>query len=140
MECRNCKTDVKQTKGKRQKLYCSQKCRVEFFRKESAKANPPKKRGRPPKQVFDAPKMDSLADEHAMWVEVNDKSKKTGKTLGGTLEKALGSVVSFKPPSKETRKVIHSNGEKSKEILEPVEGTNAYFLRYGAFYKKDIKK
>lgn len=28
----------------------------------------------------------------------------------------------------------------TKPQTEPVEGTNAYFLRFGAFYKKDIKK
>ena len=39
----------------------------------------------------------------------------------------------------ETRKALNT-GLKNREMFEPEEGTNAYFVRYGAFYKKDIPK
>jgi hypothetical protein len=39
----------------------------------------------------------------------------------------------------ETRKAVNP-GLKNREMFEPEEGTNAYFVRYGAFYKKDIPK
>lgn len=45
MECLNCKIDVPQTPKKRPKLYCSERCRVEFFRKKKPKGQP----GRPRK-------------------------------------------------------------------------------------------
>lgn len=49
-------------------------------------------------------------------------------------------VDSIKKKGAKDRKTIHSTEEKTKIILEPDEGTNAFFLRYGAFYKKDITK
>lgn len=51
MECLNCKLEVGQTEGKRPKLYCSQKCRIEYFRKKKAAEKPKGKRGRPPKAI-----------------------------------------------------------------------------------------
>lgn len=51
MECLNCKNDVPQTKGKRAKLYCSQKCRVEYFRAKEAAITPKRGPGRPPKNL-----------------------------------------------------------------------------------------
>lgn len=45
-------------------------------------------------------------------------------------------------PKKETsdRKILNPEAPKTKQMLEPLEGTPAYFLRYGAFHKKDISK
>lgn len=45
-------------------------------------------------------------------------------------------------PKKETsdRKILNPEAPKTKQMLEPAEGTPAYFLRYGAFHKKDISK
>src|ERR1700753_950885 len=51
MECLNCKTDVPQTTGKRAKLYCSEKCRIEFFRKKKASDGPQRGPGRPKKGI-----------------------------------------------------------------------------------------
>jgi len=47
MECLNCKMEVEQTPKKRAKLYCSEKCRIEFFRKKKPKGKP----GRPKKEA-----------------------------------------------------------------------------------------
>lgn len=49
MECLNCKAAVPQTPKKRPKLYCSEKCRIEFFRKKRPKGKP----GRPKKKISD---------------------------------------------------------------------------------------
>jgi hypothetical protein len=38
------------------------------------------------------------------------------------------------------RKVVNPDADKTKQMKEPKEGSNAFFMRYGAFYKKDIPK
>jgi hypothetical protein len=49
MECLNCKIEVSQSKGKRAKLYCSEKCRIEYFRKKKGEGKPKRGPGRPRK-------------------------------------------------------------------------------------------
>lgn len=49
MECLNCKKPVAQTPKKRSKLYCSEKCRVQFFRANASDGKPKRGRGRPRK-------------------------------------------------------------------------------------------
>jgi|ERR1700743_490699 len=49
MECLNCKNPVEQTKGKRSRLYCSDKCRVNFYRINASEGIPKRGRGRPKK-------------------------------------------------------------------------------------------
>ena len=49
MECLNCKKPITQTKGKRSRLYCSDKCRVTFYRTNASEGVPKKGRGRPRK-------------------------------------------------------------------------------------------
>lgn len=52
MGCLNCKEPVVQSVGKRKKLYCSDKCRVEYYRKKKADASPNKRSpGRPRKKA-----------------------------------------------------------------------------------------
>ena len=57
----------------------------------------------------------------------------TVKAIEG-LKKALNTT-----PNSE-RKVVYQGGGKSKDMYEPLEGTNAHIIRYGAAYKKDIPK
>lgn len=49
MECLNCKKPVPQTPKKRSRLYCSEKCRVQFFRANASDGKPKRGRGRPRK-------------------------------------------------------------------------------------------
>lgn len=50
MKCLNCSNDVLQTPKKRAKLYCSEKCRVEFCRKKKQQGTVKRGRGRPKKE------------------------------------------------------------------------------------------
>ena len=43
MECLNCQKELKQTEGRRQKLYCNDACRVAFFQKKNKKEGIPAK-------------------------------------------------------------------------------------------------
>lgn len=49
MECLNCNIIISQTPGKRPKLYCSSKCRIEYCRKKKTEGKPKRGRGRPKK-------------------------------------------------------------------------------------------
>lgn len=63
-------------------------------------------------------------------LHVNSDTSKALKMLKKGIEASVFS---------ENRKMVNS-GVKSREMYEPEEGTNAYFVRYGAFQKKDIPK
>lgn len=244
MECLNCKTPVAQTAGKRPKLYCSETCRVAFFRQKKAGEGVKKGKGRPrkhiivhPKKVYDASKLpDYTMDEagkYAVGVDPHSKGPSKGKTVvykkgskkdpisseeavaiynaehpeqhseiesakkynvslpDGTYpdvekeleqkvatylaesttpemraetskiaqEKVFGpswkgkaKVTPVKDPvsldlpafvrkaEQDTRKVLNPDDPKTKQKKEPAEGTNAFYLKYGAFTKKDILK
>lgn len=49
--------------------------------------------------------------------------------------------IKIAPPSDtDGRKIVNPGAPRTKLQKEPEEGTNAYCMRYGAFYKKDIPK
>lgn len=48
----------------------------------------------------------------------------------------------IEPPKTDIKEKIESTGlilDRNKVLIEPAEGTQAHFLRYGEFYKKDLK-
>lgn len=157
MDCLNCQTPVPQTAGKRPKLYCSETCRVAFFRQKKAGEGVKKGKGRPrkhipisPVKVYDAIKWPITAGEFIEYgVPDNQPSEETGRTV--TFEPSIGKVTVIDPVSidlpalvrkaeQDTRKVLNPDDPKTKQKKEPAEGTNAYYLKYGAFSKKDILK
>lgn len=92
MECLNCKTLVPQTPGKRPKLYCSETCRVAFFRQKKAGDGVKKGKGRPrkhiavsPKKVYNAKKLpDTTLDEagkYATAIDPHSNGHRKGKTV-----------------------------------------------------------
>lgn len=100
MECLNCKTRVAQTAGKRPKLYCSETCRVAFFRQKKAGEGVKKGKGRPrkhiivhPKKVYDASKLpDYTMDEagkYAVGVDPHSKEPSKAKTVVYSKKKGL---------------------------------------------------
>lgn len=62
------------------------------------------------------------------------KIEKVFKGKDGSVTLTIGSA------NKDNRKVLNPEADKTKQMKEPAEGTPAYFLRYGAFFKKDIQK
>lgn len=52
MDCLNCGMDVKQTPGKKTKLFCNVSCRSNYWQMKKRKEGEPKKRGRPKKIVL----------------------------------------------------------------------------------------
>lgn len=131
MECLNCKIKVEQTKGKRRRLYCSENCRVEFFRKKKAADGPKRGRGRP-KAGFRGiiPTIeDNIAAGNS---PISYESQKPENKI--SISKVLTAIT------KDIRKVLNPEADKTKQMKEPAEGTPAYFIRYGAFFKKDIQK
>lgn len=71
---------------------------------------------------------DELIEFHKL--HVNSDTSRALKMLRKGIETSVSS---------ESRKVVNS-GDKSREMYEPEEGTNAHFVRFGAFLKKDIQK
>jgi hypothetical protein len=92
MNCLECGKEVPQTKGRRERLFCNNTCKSKYWRKNKKSDGmvPAMGPGRPKKsaaetplsdevlkgfvvtttpQVFDAPKIDTLADEPKMWQE-----------------------------------------------------------------------
>jgi hypothetical protein len=80
MKCLNCQKAVKQTPGKRPKLYCSPKCKAEYFKKRQPVDPNKRGPGRPKKEEkVDAPtppegddrpkETSSIQDEPQKWNE-----------------------------------------------------------------------
>jgi len=87
MECLNCKKEVQQTPKKRAKLYCSQKCRVEYCRTKKAAGKPKIGRGRPKKANTQLPKFSELP--------IVTPSKEAIKTSNGNLSEYLNNTELF---------------------------------------------
>lgn len=131
MECLNCKIEVKQTKGKRSKLYCSENCRVEFFRKKKTADGPKRGRGRP-KGGFKGIVPTIQENIAAGNPPVPYESQKPENKIA--ISKVLTGIA------KDNRKILNPDADKTKQMKEPAEGTSAFFLRYGAFTKAEIKE
>lgn len=209
MECLNCKTPVAQTPGKRPKLYCSETCRVAFFRLKKAGEGIKKGKGRPKKSTseiqntdiilpgglgnikfqngmggeivkslsnsgsvtltiapypesYDASKLpDTTMDVAGKYAVAVDHSKEPSKTVITIYDKKKGfkgiaptierrqlpvaeitsmGEAAVRKADQDTRKVLNPDDPKTKQKKEPAEGTNAFYLKYGAFNKKDILK
>lgn len=95
MECLNCQTPVPQTPGKRPKLYCSETCRVAFFRQKKAGDGVKKGKGRPrkhipisPQKIYDAKKWpDTIMDEEGKYAIGVDPSTEPSKTVVSVYKK-----------------------------------------------------
>lgn len=57
-----------------------------------------------------------------------------------TVKAIEGLKKALRPEYSENRKQVSTEGGKSREMYEPEEGTNAFEMRYGVRYKKDIQK
>ncbi len=92
---------------------------------------------------YDRPKLDTLADEPKMWQEGDPipKSgiiKKETKAVGMMFTDSHGRIT--KVITADPRKVVNPDSPRTKQKVEPEEGSNAFFLKYGVYYKKDIPK
>lgn len=132
MECLNCNKEVKQTHGKRAKKYCNPDCRQKHWLKK-AKAGKPKGPGpgRPPKKRVI--QVEEKADSGVVFPSTIEQMAQPQEDYSMAVSK-IGSAI-----AKDTRKVINPDDPKTKQKKEPEEGTNAFFLKYGVFTKKDLK-
>lgn len=126
MGCLNCGKELVHTPGKKAKKFCNNSCRSGYGqRKKKGQMDSPKRRpGRPKKETIPLP------DGYGRLKKVK-------------AVKPNGEVVSFSIPSmaeKDNRKVINPGADRTKQMKDPEEGTPAHFIRYGAYYKKDIPK
>jgi hypothetical protein len=103
MECLNCKTDVPQTPKKRPKLYCSEKCRIEFFRKKK----PMGKRGRPKKEVVEVKETEPQTAVSGLMDEVLKEASINNAKLG--IEAMIAAIKAEKIPAHRDT----SNGRKA---------------------------
>lgn len=77
MECLNCKKPVKQTAKKRAKLYCSDKCKAEYVRKQKAAKNPNKRgRGRPKLIKEIVANIDEVKPDYSVIAEIKTEPAK----------------------------------------------------------------
>ena len=102
MECLNCNTIISQTPGKRPKLYCSSKCRIEFCRRKKAESKPKRGRGRPKKIVIPAQLPDPLPKKFIGIIEgpmkeVLQEASKGNAKLG--IEAMIAAIKAEKIPT-----------------------------------------
>jgi hypothetical protein len=101
--------------------------------------------------TFDTDKSDTLADEPKMWQdgEPNPPYKFTPAVIYDANGKAMteeeiaaemNRLSGLPQKGHNPRKVVNPDAPRTKQKLEPAEGSNAFFLKYGAYYKKDIPK
>lgn len=127
MECINCKIEISQTKGKRPKIYCSDRCKVDFFRSKKATGGPKRGRGRPRKAPIVQPphERDSILinadrgrDSNGMNMEEVKLAKKEAKKEKENL-----------PKISELPVVI-----PSKESIDSTDGQLGEYLNQNDFY------
>lgn len=119
--CEFCGKPTPQVEGRRAKKFCSDSCRQKNWQANNKPGPSSETKISPPSDAeIKAAAAEKSRRENEKKPPTEDKNTKTEEV--------------------KDRKVLHSTTEKTREILEPKEGTNAYYLRYGAFYKKDIKK
>lgn len=162
MGCLNCGKELTNTPGKRPKKFCTTSCRSSYGQKKKRAGAEVvfKKPGRPKVapvhippgadvlrgyvapagDVYDRPKLGRMTnDEPKMWegfqrAVIYDQN---GKAMTDEeVEVAMNKLAE----KSDNRKVVNPDSPVTKQMKEPAEGTNAFFLKYGAYYKKDIPK
>ncbi len=91
MKCLNCNTIVQQTPKKRAKLYCSDKCRIEFCRKKKTENGLKRGRGRPKK-------IKSAEDAYAAMVEEGLATPAEVSEIREKIEDSVGLFMGYKIP------------------------------------------
>jgi len=100
MECLNCKTEVPQTPKKRAKLYCSERCRIEYFRKKKPKGKP----GRPKKKIESKPVHVIAGPIKEVLIQASNESAKLA------IQAAIAAIKAEKIPPERDKSVM---GRKS---------------------------
>lgn len=147
MKCLECSTEVPQTPGKRAKQFCNNTCRVKYWQKKKKEQSGPsqKKAGRPKKVLLNtvSPTVSAAmfnAEHPNQHTEVYDLTPEQFKEKFGHNPVSLDLPSLVRKAEQDTRKVLNPDDPKTKQMKEPEEGTNAFFLKYGVFNKKDIVK
>lgn len=125
LHCLQCGKPVPQTPGKRAKSYCNNTCRVTYWKKQKEAISGIKKRkpGRPPRIT-----------KEINAEEIQAQIKEVKASLAGK------PILKGVNTEKDDRKIVNPEADKTRQMKEPEEGTNAFFMRYGTLYKKDIPK
>lgn len=163
MGCLNCGNELVNTPGKKPKQFCGISCRSNYWQKKKRDESGPsaKKPGRPKKITPEIQNADlilpgGLGDVKFPNGQTAEIVRSLSNPLTGSVTLTIAPFpecvdtakdpVSLDLPAlvrkaeQDTRKVLNPDDPKTKQKKEPAEGTNAFYLKYGAFTKKDILK
>jgi TPP-dependent pyruvate/acetoin dehydrogenase alpha subunit len=127
MKCLNCGKEIKQLPKKREKIYCNSTCRSNYWQKSERL----RKQGVASENIIN-----KIQQSWKTNVAVEEKIKIE------TIE--IKSAKIIKEQGKPTAKIEVEIKDKPKHKLwkegDPIEGTNAFYIRKGAFTYDELEK